>query len=881
MKVYKEIQKLNWDNRQYLKQYEKKSVSNMNSKKSSLLVDNDEPFIVIDNGSFEVRAGFSYFEEPQIIVKNLVGKNKVQIKNSNVEFVGEDLFRLDPSKINKKNPFEKNYIAHFGTQESVLDYVFSSLNLTDLNHPIIITEPFLNLSYSRRVLNEMLFELYGASKLSTGVDFMFSSNEYLKENGIVISSGYNYTHVVPILNGKPVIDCSRRFNIGGYHHHDYLSKILPLKYPFYRTKMSPEIIQHIQENFTECAASYEKQNKLLQNILLSETKRIEQENLKSIYGSLDMYNKVLEKECKYIENEKNTKNRKSGLYTYKSENQKDVNLYKNQFICGNVTEKNIENKMVDWTDTSCDSNSNNHLKLIEDENTHLYKNQIDFENYLLDKWCNIDKKENKEIDKINNKIIVVKENLEFVQNKLKFIEWPETYGLITLSEEEIKKKEEMRIEQGLRLKEILNKKREEKLIKKKEELSNLTLFIESKKSYSEDDFLEEVQSKGFENEKELLDCINKLKETINKSNFNQDQQIEDDEMEVINDKEKWPLIDVPDEELDESQIKLKRIQKMQRSGYYARLEKKEALKREKEEIEFLKSNNPEHYIISLFLKKKKLLEKLDYYEKLRKDMLNRRSKVNISRMMVLAELGKDESNTQGSRSKREKSFKSSKITDSFNKKKKSNNLGRKKESEEDAFGEKDEDWDVYRGISKQNLSEEEDEDRNTLVQVDNDIAEMLPDHFKNASKFENSHLTSDFEKYCYLGIDQFKGAELLFNPQLIGIDQAGLSEIIDIVLKCFSLEDKTKLLSCVFLTGGNMSYTNIENRIFNELKSISPYGSEINVFKPINCSLNAWYGARNFGLKGKSNIFVSKQEYMEKGYDYILEHEFSNQNKKK
>ena len=56
-----------------------------------------------------------------------------------------------------------------------------------------------------------------------------------------------------------------------------------------------------------------------------------------------------------------------------------------------------------------------------------------------------------------------------------------------------------------------------------------------------------------------------------------------------------------------------------------------------------------------------------------------------------------------------------------------------------------------------------------------------------------------------------------------------------------------------------------------------PFGSNFQINIAKNTSIDAWYGARDFGLNGNLPEFlVSKKEYEEKGGEYFKEHSTSN-----
>ena len=87
--------------------------------------------IIIDNGSYECRAGWSTCNEPNICCRNILAKPKLNDGNFSPFIVGNSIFEYEQGKINKKSPFEKNVIAHFSTQEHIFDHIFSNLNITD------------------------------------------------------------------------------------------------------------------------------------------------------------------------------------------------------------------------------------------------------------------------------------------------------------------------------------------------------------------------------------------------------------------------------------------------------------------------------------------------------------------------------------------------------------------------------------------------------------------------------------------------------------------------------------------------------------------------------------------------------------------------------
>ena len=627
-----------------------------------------------------------------------------------------------------------------------------------------------------------MFELYGVPSLTYGIDMLYSyyynhynkiknSNDIGLGNCLIISSSNQVTHIVPIIQNKIDIKNTRRISIGSENAKDLLMKTLHLKYPEIKQKLTNEVIQDIYHNYTMTALDYEQQLKLIELLHKDEQEKYHNLELVNVYGTLDMYQKVLD--------------------SYKEEK--------------NINSKNIPKK-----------NNFSYLKP--------YTNLV---NYIDEKEENYEK---------------------CILNKLFFFKKPFMGVLPYITKEELKAKQEAKNEQIKRLREIMKKKREENYKNMKIELKQLENMI-ALKDQDKFKFQEILTNTGYENAEEIQQRINKLNAKLN----NDIQHLEQTHPEDI--ESRWYLLSMPDEDLTEAQIKMKRIQKMQKNAYYSRLEKRENARREKEKIENLKKENKEKYLVSLYRNKKEILERLAKYEELKRDMVNRHSKTNMKRMQTLAELGKD-SNEGGSG-------------------------GSSTKGEDDDFGKNDEDWEIYREVNKNNINEEEEEDMNRLHDVENQISEIDKMYYSNIQQYQyNFYQEND---YFILGVEQFRCAELLFKPYIIGIEQAGIIEIISQLFKNMSYDTQINLAKNIFITGGNTYYPFLKERIYHDLRSYLPVGSEINVMRAEEPILDVWKGARLFfndtylndgknENKLRNSIYITRKEYDEYGIYYFKEH---------
>lgn len=87
-------------------------------------------------------------------------------------------------------------------------------------------------------MTELLFECYSAPSIAYGIDSLFSYRFNGGRNGLVVSSSHTATHLIPVLDSKPVMSSATRLNWGGFQGADYLFKLLKLKYPTFPGKLT-------------------------------------------------------------------------------------------------------------------------------------------------------------------------------------------------------------------------------------------------------------------------------------------------------------------------------------------------------------------------------------------------------------------------------------------------------------------------------------------------------------------------------------------------------------------------------------------------------------------------------------------------------------------
>lgn len=696
-----------------------------------------ENAIVIDNGASTVKAGFSFDKKPRYMVPPIMAKFKDRKWNKYCAFVGWDAYADATTRGQIRQAFETytSIPTNWDIMEGVFDYIFLKLGVDSqgtIGRPVVITEPVANLGHPRKMMNEMMFECYMAPSLTVGVDSLFSYRYNKGTSGIILSSSYSSTHIIPVLDQKPIFQSCARLNWGGSQAQDFLFKLIRLKYPNFTGKMTTEQMEHYIKQFCYLSKDYDQE-----------------------------------------------------MSTF-----------------------------LDWT------------------------------------------------------------GLE--QERDVIIQYPFTEQVVAeKSAEDLARIAERKKESGRRLQEQAAKMRLEKLIKKEQELEYYQqLLVDFQNAPTKKEQRRILDDEELKDEAALERVVRELDKSIKKSR-NKDLGGAEEEPNLEEQLNKFPLLDTPDDQLDEDGIKEKRHQRLMKSGVEARIRAKQEKERERARVAEEQRLDREHrendlddWVVGRRAQRDALLLKIKEQARMKADSSNRKGLASQMRMKTLANLASD-----GPKRKR-----------------------RGGGEYDDDFGANDEDWGVYRTVATEPASDDEEpeedptatlraieselleydvdfEDKDTL-EAQNDWTKSLMHAFLRGARPFDSESQREFNQ-IHLNVERIRVPEVIFQPGIAGVDQAGIVEIIEgIAMNRFSSPAQQKaLLKDIFLTGGNTSFQSFEERLARELTAVLPSDYELNVRKASDPILDAWRGAAGWwsssSASERQTATVTREEYLEKGSDYI------------
>jgi len=419
------------------------------------------------------------------------------------------------------------------------------------------------------------------------------------------------------------------------------------------------------------------------------------------------------------------------------------------------------------------------------------------------------------------------------------------------------------------------------LIKKEQELEYYKDLQLKAETMTKRDFKRLLESNDFDDESQLDKLVKDLDKTIRRA---RKQDVGEEE---VDEAPSFPLIDIPDEELDEEQRKQKRQQKLVKSSYDARqrakaekdAEKARLAEEERKDAEN-RERDPDTWVFEKRAVRDNLLAKLKERQRLRTELTDRKSLASQMRMKSIANLASD--------------------TPAAKKRRRGGNT-----DADDNFGANDDDWAVYRSIGTGGTGEDEEDEEEELTRELKSIEAQLLEHDPDFEEHHTREAQEDWSKslihaflrgsrpfdpenqaeqnQMHINIERIRVPEVVLEPSMAGLDQAGIVEIAsDILLHRISNPtERNNILTDIFCTGGNTSFKGFDERLKQELTAAMPAGSIINVRKAGDVLLDAWRGAAAWcgapekGAEWKRAI-VTREDYLEKGSEYLKEHRMGN-----
>ncbi|CAB4389747.1 actin-related protein [Rhizophagus irregularis] len=115
-----------------------------------------------------------------------------------------------------------------------------------------------------------------------------------------------------------------------------------------------------------------------------------------------------------------------------------------------------------------------------------------------------------------------------------------------------------------------------------------------------------------------------------------------------------------------------------------------------------------------------------------------------------------------------------------------------------------------------------------------------------------------------LGTERFKAPEILFNPELIGLEYAGIHQVVVDSINRVDLDLRKSLYANVVLSGGSTLYKDFGTRLLNEVRKLAVKDIKIKIYAPPERKYSTWIGGSILaGLSSFKKMWVSAEDFQE------------------
>ncbi|KAJ7624808.1 actin-domain-containing protein [Roridomyces roridus] len=210
--------------------------------------------LVLENGACSTKAGI--VDHPTALEPRIVTNAVVRSKGDKATYVGHEFDRCkDYSSLSYRLPLEKGYVVDWDAQKAVWDGILSEevLNVNPTESTVLITEPYFNLPKIQEVYDEFIFEEYEfSSQYRAPPASLIPHGSLFNHPGLptpecmlIVDSGFSFTHVVPLMEGKIVWHAVKRLDVGGKLLTNQLKELVS----FRQWNMMEEtyIMNHVKE----------------------------------------------------------------------------------------------------------------------------------------------------------------------------------------------------------------------------------------------------------------------------------------------------------------------------------------------------------------------------------------------------------------------------------------------------------------------------------------------------------------------------------------------------------------------------------------------------------------------------------------------------------
>ena len=219
--------------------------------------------VVIDNGSFEIKAGFAGDKTPRSIFRAAVGhvrNNGLAIATGGRRTLVGDRAIEKRGILNMKNPIREGIVTDWNSMENLWHHTFyESLMIPPEEHPVLMTDAPKNSDENRKKMFEVLFDVFNCPSAYVGVQAVLALCATGKTTGCVLDLGHDKSHMVPVFEGYGMPHATEKVPLTGRDLTAYLDGMLAKKGYDFSTPVESDLVRRMKEMHAYVADNFEKE----------------------------------------------------------------------------------------------------------------------------------------------------------------------------------------------------------------------------------------------------------------------------------------------------------------------------------------------------------------------------------------------------------------------------------------------------------------------------------------------------------------------------------------------------------------------------------------------------------------------------------------------
>ena len=226
--------------------------------------------LIIDNGTYWIKAGFSNDEAPRTVFRSVIGFPKYQFPRGQFtdSVIGDEAWAKS-SILLIKYPMDYGIIKNWEFMEKIWEFTFKNeLHVDPIDHPVLLSEvpppssdDFTSsqlFEYHQKIA-EIMFETFNIPSLYIANKAYLSLLSIGRTSGLSCDFGYGSLDIVPFIDGKVISPAIKRINITGNDLTSWLIKLF-MKIGFnFVSPSEKDLVCDIKEKKTYVAFDYENE----------------------------------------------------------------------------------------------------------------------------------------------------------------------------------------------------------------------------------------------------------------------------------------------------------------------------------------------------------------------------------------------------------------------------------------------------------------------------------------------------------------------------------------------------------------------------------------------------------------------------------------------